>query len=368
MIPLFKVNMSDTAPKAVEKTLMSGYIGQGPIVDKFEAQLASYLLSETTPVTVNSGTSALDLALGLIGVGEGDYVISTPQTCFATNSVILNRGAHIIWADVDSETGNIDPESVEDIVKSWKFQSRSNKDIKAIMAVNWAGRLCDYKSLKSHGIPVIEDAAHTWGMDHFSHERGDYVCYSFQAIKFLTTGDGGALITPKDKEEEARILRWYGLDRTKGESFRCTQNIKKVGFKYHMNDISATIGIENLRLSDEGALRHFSNAASLTNKLFHCTFIKTPPFSLSKCAYWIYTIILDGDINRDHFIKYLESNNIASSQVHFRNDKYDVTSKYRTELPGLDLFSERQLSIPNGWWLSEEDVSYIAKTIKKYKQ
>ena len=195
MIQLFKVRMSPRAKDAVGQVLDSGYIGQGSKVDEFEKLLQEELNSEVTPVTVNSCTSAIDLALDLIGVGPDDEVISTPQTCFASQVGAMHRHATIKWADIDPITGCINPKSVEKLI--------SNKT-KAIIAVNWAGRLCDYKSLKGHGIPVIEDAAHTWDVTNNQYvwwlERGDYICYSFQAIKFLTTGDGGLLIPPKDKE------------------------------------------------------------------------------------------------------------------------------------------------------------------------
>ena len=240
MIPLFKVKMSETAAGAVTKVLASGFIGQGPVVEQFEDKLWQVLESKTRPVTVNSCTAAIDLALELLGIEDGDEIITTPQTCFASYVNAIHRGARIRWADIDPLTGLIQPESVKKLI--------TNKT-KAIIAVDWAGKFCNYKELKKLAIPVIEDAAHVWDVfinNKTNIERGDYICYSFQAIKFLTCGDGGILICPEETQDEARILRWYGLDRTKNESFRCTQNITKVGFKYHMNDINASIGLSNI--------------------------------------------------------------------------------------------------------------------------
>lgn len=359
--------MSPEAKSKVAYTLDSDYIGQGPRVEEFEDMLQIHLQSDVRPVTVNSGTSALDLALELIGVGPGDYVISTAQTCFASNSVIINRGANIIWADIDPVTGNIDPQSISEAIKQWEHDKRWNGDIKAVMAVNWGGRLCNYKELKSHGIPVIEDAAHTWGIPHRGVERGDYVCYSFQAIKFLTTGDGGALIPPQDKEHDARLLRWYGLDRSKGESFRCTQNIKKAGFKYHMNDIAASIGLANLNDALDSVNLHTRNAYKLALGLRDSDSIIIPPID-HLSPYWLFTIILDNYIDKDHFVDHMTNNGISTSPVHYRNDLYDATEPFqRDDLPGLDSFSSYQLNIPNGWWLSEDDINHIIKTIKNYK-
>ena len=116
MIPLFKVGMSDHAPGKVEQVLKSGFIGQGPVVEKFEDELWQVLKSKTRPVTVNSCTAAIDLALDIIGIKPGDEIIATPQTCFASNVGAIHRGARLRWADIDPLTGLIDPVSVSKLV------------------------------------------------------------------------------------------------------------------------------------------------------------------------------------------------------------------------------------------------------------
>ena len=357
MIPLFKVKMSYNAQHVVSDVLMSGFIGQGPVVEKFEDELQLVLKSKTRPVTVNSCTSAIDLAFELIGVKPGDEVIATPQTCFASNVHIVHRNAVIRWADIDPITGLIDPESVKKLI---------TPKTKAIVAVNWAGKIADYKALKEFGIPVIEDAAHTW--DVFISEpveRGNYICYSFQAIKFLTSGDGGALVCEDPaKEAEARILRWYGLDRTKNESFRCTQDITKVGFKYHMNDINAAIGLENISQA-----RQSVNLSRLNSKFF-ISLVKNPLLTLPEwdntCSYWLFSMHVKAGL-KDHFTKYLADKGIASSPVHYRNDLYSSISQFREgPLPGVDQFTDTQICIPNGWWLTQEDLATIVHALNEY--
>lgn len=357
MIPLFKVNMSDTAKHAVGIVLDSGYIGQGVKVERFEDLLWEELKSKSRPVTVNSCTSALDLALELCNISPGDEVISSPQTCFASNVGIIHRRAIIKWADIDPITGLIDPSSIERLI---------TKKTKAIVAVNWAGKLADYRSLKKFGVPVIEDAAHTWDVFFTKdEERGDFICYSFQAIKFLTTADGGAIICPPHLVEDAKILRWYGLDRTKNESFRCTQNIRRVGFKYHMNDVNATIGIENLKLARS------SVNSSRVNSRYFIENVKNPLLTLpqwdSTCSYWLFSMHVKSGL-KDHFISYLAENGVASSPVHFRNDTYDTTKHFKIfPLPGVDIFTETQVCIPNGWWLSSYDLIKITDLLNKYR-
>lgn len=356
MIPLFKVNLAKNLHLSLEKVFESGYIGQGPVVEEFEDKLKDILNLSTRPITVNSCTSAIDLALELIGVGPGDEVIATPQTCFASNIGPIHRNATIRWADIDPITGLIDVNSVKNLV--------TNKT-KAIIAVNWAGKFCDFKGLKETNIPVIEDAAHTW--DVFlkdKPERGDYICYSFQAIKFLTCGDGGILVCPEEKTSDGRILRWYGLDRTKGESFRCTQNIKKAGFKYHMNDISAKIGLQNIPVSYNSVLSHRSNSKKLIDKINNKNFI-LPKWD-DSCSYWLFSMHVLKD-KKDKFINYLASKEIQASPVHYRNDLYDCTLKFSgKQLIGVDFFTNTQVCIPNGWWLTEDNLNYIISTLNNY--
>ena len=357
MIPLFKVRMSEEAPIRVSETLTSGFIGQGPKVEEFEDELKKVLNSKTRPVTVNSCTTAIDLALELLGVGLGDEVISTPQTCFASQVGSIHRGARIRWADIDPITGLMDPESAAKLITD---------KTKCIIAVNWAGKLCDFKALKALGVPVIEDAAHTWDSFFTGQERGDYICYSLQAIKFLTTGDGGIIICPnEEKEEEARILRWYGLDRTKGETFRSSQNIKRAGFKYHMNDIAATIGLANLPAAHESVLAHRSNSYWLINNINNPNVI-LPEFD-EITSFWLFSMhVKDG--KKAQFEKYLMNNGIVSSPVHYRNDLYDCTEQFREGyLPGVSQFDETQVCIPNGWWLTQDDLEYIAQVINDFR-
>jgi dTDP-4-amino-4,6-dideoxygalactose transaminase len=359
MITLFKVRMSDSAAENVSKTLMSGFITQGPKVEELEDLLWKELATDVRPITLNSCTSAIDLALELCNVGYGDEVISTPQTCFASQVGAIHRGATIRWCDIDPVSGLADPESIKNLITD---------KTKAIIVVDWAGRIADYKTIKSFGVPVIEDAAHCWNVfDAKDVERGDYIAYSLQAIKFLTSGDGGVLICPKDKEDDARRLRWFGLDRTKNESFRCTQNIQAAGFKYHMNDIAASIAIENIPCAKDSVVKHRENAKRYCESFSSIDYATVLPFD-DNCSYWIYSIVLNEDIDRDSFVEYLKNNGIESSPVHFRNDLYDCTVGFSEgRLAGVDYFSEYQINIPVGWWLEDCDVEHIIKTVQGYK-
>ncbi|MEK6967677.1 MAG: aminotransferase class V-fold PLP-dependent enzyme, partial [Nanoarchaeota archaeon] len=210
-IPLFNVFMPVGVMDSLKKTLYSGYLAQGPRVAEFEEKLGKFI-GNPRALTVDCGTHAIQLALRLAGVGHGDEVISSPLTCVATNMPILESGAKIKWSDIRADTGNIDPDSIESLI---------SKKTKAILYVHWAGNPANIDEInriaKKHNLKVIEDAAHAFGAEYKGNRLGnhsDFVMFSFQAIKHLTTGDGGCLFTKNEEDfKRGRALRWFGLDR-----------------------------------------------------------------------------------------------------------------------------------------------------------
>lgn len=343
MIRLFRVAMAPAAKCEVAEVLQSGYVGQGPKVEEFETALQTALGLSEPPLTTSSCTAALDLALELIGVGPGDEVVTTPMTCTATNGVIVKRRARPVWADVDRLNGLIDPEDV-----ARKITPRT----KAIMAVDWGGGLADYGALKAFGLPVVQDAAHSFG----APSGGDYVCWSFQAIKHLTTGDGGALLAPPEQMERGRLLRWYGLDRRSGESFRCSQDITEVGFKYHMNDIAAAIGLANLPLALANVKAHWTNADTISRAL--------NGWGAERAhSWWFYTLNVGDPAG---LLAHLAEREIEASPVHARNDKHSGFQFPNGSLPGVDIFSSHVLAVPCGWWLDEADVERVVEGVESF--
>jgi len=345
-IPLFRVTMDPSAGQQVARVLESGFIGQGPKVDEFEKALEPW--TGTVPVTTNSATSALTLSLKLAGVGLGAHVITTPLTCSATNIPILQLGAEPLWADIDPRTGLIDPDSVKHLM------SHHRRTVKAIMAVDWGGTPCDYDALHqvSDGVPVIEDAAHSFGAWYKERQVGtlaEYTCFSFQAIKHLTTGDGGALTLPEDQRKRARDLRWFGIDRDDPTvQFRGQTNITEPGWKFHMNDIAATIGLANLPLMD-GILRRHRATAILYNDQLDDRFTRTFPSYDHLSSWWMYTVLLPSQEERDAFGIWMGDHGITVSQVHWRNDALSIFQPFRRELPGVDEFSARMICLPAHW-------------------
>jgi dTDP-4-amino-4,6-dideoxygalactose transaminase len=363
MIPLFKVNIPKNIGLILQEVFDSGMITEGEYSDKFENEFTKYVQSNYSCL-VNSGTSALTLAYICSNVKPGDEVISTPMTCMATNEPIHTLGAKIVWADIDPKTGNIDPEDVKK-----KITSKT----KAIVGVHWAGMPFDIQAIndiaKQHGVKVIEDAAHALGAKYKGKLIGshsDYVCFSFQAIKHLTTVDGGA-ITCNSEEEYTRLkkLRWFGLDR-KFKGSKWTQDITESGYKFHMNNVNAAIGLEQLKTIQSVIDAHKKNHKYYDEHISNSKIKKMLQSPDSESSCWIYTVLTP---NREELQKYLLEKGIASDVVHVRNDTYSVFKEFvapLNSLKGCDEFCSQHLNIPVGWWLTDEQKKYIVDVINSY--
>lgn len=377
MVRLFKPFVDvDAAMVEVEEVLRSGILTAGPRVAKLERAFATFLgfgaEFREVPLMVNSCTSAIDLALHLCGLRGREVqhmnVVSTAMTCTATNTNVVTRGAKIKWADVDPDTGNI---NIDDAVRLVDDRT------KAVIVVDWGGFPVDVPMLKRllraagrEGVPVIRDAAHSLGVGPVAL-YSDYVCWSFQAIKHLTTGDGGALLVPKEQWERARLLRWYGLDRDSASSFRDgSQNIDQSGYKYNMNDLDAAIGLANLPHMGRILRAHQTNAMYLTHRLFGLFGVRIPTVEyIERSANWLYTIQLD---DRDGFIQFAASCGVEASPVHARNDRHaafrdaTVGGQQVPRKPGLDWFAAHEVAIPVGWWLSPAELDRVATTVIRW--
>lgn len=360
MVKLFGVFMSPEAPVEVSKVLMSGYIGEGLKVEEFEKQLGEFV-DNPRVLAVNSGTSAIMMALRCAGVGYGDTVVSTPMTCLATNEAVLALGAQIEWADVDPKTGLMDVKSVDSILRPGRYAD-------AILCVHWGGAPCHVVALNSFDIPVIEDACQALGSMYNGEMIGNhsrFVCTSFQAIKTLTTGDGGAIFF-RDKEdfERARLMRWFGLDRRSSKDMRCGQDPPEFGYKMQMNDIAAAIGLCNIKHLTKNLDQMNVNVCSYAWAIEKNPSIELSD-SLSPSSNWLCTVLVD---DSKHFIEYMKNRDIECSKVHDRNDTKKIFSAYKKNLPGVDEFDRRHVCIPCGWWLSDEEVEKVMDALENYRK
>lgn len=350
-IPLFYPYVSDKARRSVMDTLKTKWIGQGPKVDEFEKALEEKF-RRNYAVCVNSGTAALELAYELVGIKEGDEVVTTPLTCTATNIPLLRRGAKLVWADIDPDTLNMSKASENE-----KITDKT----KAVVGVNLGG--IQHELAKINNIPLITDSAQGIGL-----KNGDYVIYSFQAIKHFTTGDGGVLFCPDEETyQRARKLRWFGIDRDKKRAYdwqaykerEMTFNIEEPGYKWHMNDIAASMGIEGLKDYD-AILDHRRMIFDLyKNELDGMDGIKI--VDGKNNVYWLATLLVD---RRDDFVKKMDAAGIETNLVHVRNDIFNVFGGDRYYLPNLDSIEDKYISIPLNTMVSINDAHYIIKQIR----
>ena len=379
-IPLFKVFMSEKASNTVSDVLSSGYVTQGPEVEKFEDVLKKFFDNDRV-VTTNSATSALHLIFHMLkeyGLGENkvkidapeDHVLTTPLTCTATNWPIISNNINLKWVDVNPENCNMDLSDLE---------SKLNQNTKAVVVVHWGGYPVDLERLKEIQINfekkygfkfvIIEDCAHAFGAKTEGKQignTGNISTFSFQAIKHLTSVDGGCVNFNCDEDvERAKLLRWYGIDRNENrKDFRCESDILNVGFKFHMNDVNAYIGRMNFEpVTNELLQKHIDNGHYYNQNLRDIKDLELMNYSDNlDIPFWIYTIKVK---NRDKFMKHMENKNIIVSRVHERNDKHTATKAYQTNLPLLESFIDEMVCIPVGWWVGENEREYISDSIKE---
>lgn len=363
MLSLFHTYVDPTAEAKVSSVLRSTYLSEGEVTKEFEIELER-LLGLRNCVALNSGTSALHLALTLADVHQGDEVILPAQTFVASGLTILQQGAIPVFADIDYESGNISTESIK---------KKISKRTKAIMPVHWGGYPCDLEKIgqlaQENNLILIEDAAHALGATYKNIPIGaisDFTCFSFQAIKHVTTGDGGALcVNNKSAYEKAISRRWFGINRAKApvnELGERSYNIQELGYKYHMSNYAAALGKANLTSFPERLQKRLSVATYYTKQLSGVGGINLFKYEPDRqSAYWLFGFHVE---NRLNFVKALKDRNVMASVVHQRIDRNDVFGGLRADLAGQTQFDKTQINIPIHDGIDLEKAEYIVSAIK----
>ena len=363
-IVLFYPHVSEKAKKSVMETLDSRWIGQGPKVKLFEENFSKKFGSNSPAIAVGSGTDALHLSYMLAGLKPGDEVIAPVFTCTATNIPFLYMGVKIKFADIDVDTMNIDTNHVRQLMTS---------KVKAIVCVHYGGLPCDMDELKSiadeWGIPIIEDAAHAVGAKYKGVDIGsisDFTMFSFQAIKHITTGDGGMVVI-KDKElvDKAERLRWFGIDRKAKQAGIWENDITEIGYKYQMTDIAAAMGIVSLAEFDEQSKLRKTLFRTYSEELANCDRLRVVGngFTDREHAAWLFTVIVE---DRYKLQEKLRDNKIESNQVHFRNDRYSIFKEFTDgkKFPNMDKVEDDYLVLPLHTKMTVKDVRKVCSVIK----
>lgn len=368
MIKLFKPCIAPNAGQNIQEVLNSGIIGESKQVEILTNKL-QILWNHKNIVLLNSCTSALTLAMRLASHYSYPIVATSPFTMVATNCAIASRLSYIAWAKVDHNTLCLDTD--------YLIKNISRYHIIVITLVGGLVPLGFEKLLmvaKEKGVKIIIDAAHAWlttyKNKHISH-YGDYVCFSFQSIKHLNTGDGGAIVCNNDWEHErVKKLKWFGMSREVPQgkdrlTHQMTTSIDEWGYKFHMNDIAAALGIANFDLAIEATKQSQFNANYYQEVFQNNDNVKTLQIEEnSQPAWWTYAIMVKTN-QRDHIINKLKESNIESSpmwpdnRIHKAFNLHTLHKCYSKPL----FVKYTPLFIPNGYWVNKEDREYIAKQI-----
>ncbi len=370
---MFHPYLNQKSLPELNKVLSGKWIGQGPKVEEFEekfSQKFSHLRDKKTCVSVNSGTSALHLSYLLADLKKDDLVLAPLLTCTATNIPLLEIGCKIKFVDVDPNTLNMDLDKIELMVEQ-------NSDVKAIVVVHFGGFVIDLVRLKSicqkNSIILIQDAAHALGATYNGlplSYYGEFTCYSFQAIKHITTGDGGMVVVngPDSLCEKARRLRWFGIKRELNKNV-WDNDIVEIGHKWHMNDIAATLGIFGLEGFDhqKAKRRQLSNFyKSQIEKLNLIELVclqNNNQSSIEGRADWLFLVSVE---RREELMSYLLINGIETSVVHFRNDRYSIFNYAKENFDNMDYVENKYLALPLHQNMELTDVERVVNEVNNF--
>ena len=357
-------------------SLRNGWLTTGPKVKEFEKQVAGFVGAKNAAAAF-SCTDAMLTALRVMGVKEGDEVITTPYTFASTAHVICHHRAKPVFVDVEADTSNIDPEKIE---------AKITPKTKGIIPVHFAGHACDMDSImdiaKRHKIFVMEDGAHALGTEYKNNtigSIGDITCFSFYATKNLTTSEGGMAVTNnEDWANRMRILTMYGISDAReiwhnrySKDGDIHYDIVELGYKCNMTDLCAAIGIQQL-----AKLNSFNAAREQFAQIYDNAFkdhpgLKIPTIkSYTKTCRHLYPLLLNLDylnINRDSFINSLKKLNINTSvlfkPLHLHSYYADTFTYKRGDFPIAEKLFERVVCLPVSPKLGESNIRKVAETV-----
>lgn len=358
----------------VVSVLRSDWITTGPRIKEFEDSLCAYIGCKYS-VAVNSGTSALDIAVQCLDIPTGSEVITTPFTFVATSNAIIYNNLEPVFADICEDTFNIDPESI---------RKKITEKTKAIIYVDYAGHPCDIKEIKEiadeYELFLIEDACHAIGAEYQHTKVGnfaDLTIFSFHPVKHITTGEGGAVATNnKELYEKMLLLRTHGIDKNTmeryGKDASWAYDMKCLGRNYRITDFQAALGKSQLKKLDKFIGRRNDLAAMYHELMGDFEFVRLPIERQNiRHAWHIYTILLDESINRDDFFMYMKNANIGVN-VHYipayRHTYYTENFNFnKNDFPVTEDTFKRIITLPLFPKMESEELEYIVRTIKDYQ-
>lgn len=368
-IQLFKPYHGEEEIQAVAEVLRSGWWGQGPKTVEFEQRFAEFVHARQA-VSLNSATAALQLSLKVAGVAGGE-VITTPLTFVSTNHAILLNEAVPVFADVEADTLNIDP---QDVLRKITPKTR------AILAVHYGGHPADIDRLhdiaREHHLVVVEDAAHAAGAQYKGKAIGSIsplTCFSFHPVKNLATGDGGMITLDNDAwDARLRRLRWVGINkdtwvRSQGKDasqYAWEYDVEEIGYKFHSNDIMSAIALVQLSRLSFTNQRRREICALYDAGLRDVSWLTLPvEKDYAYSARHNYVVRCD---DRDGLAAWLRDHKVGSGMHYIPNHLHAMYKQYATPLPIIDREWLRLLTLPLHPNLTDDDVAYIIDVIRHF--
>ena len=363
-IPYARQWISEEDISAVAEVMRGDWLTTGPMVEKFEQEIAKYV-GVKYAVAVNSGTSALDIAVGAMELPKKSEIITTAFSFAASSNCILYNNHTPVFADIDPDTFNINPDEIK---------KKITEKTKAIIYVDYAGEPCEIDEImeiaSEHGLLLIDDAAHALGAEYHGKKVGrfaDMTEFSFHPVKQITSGEGGMVVTNNEEfAAKLRMLRNHGIDKTPGERKGYAYNMKMLGKNYRIADIQCALGISQLK-----KIELFLQRREEIAKKYSEVFSKVPGITPQKLedgvrhAWHLYPVLVE-NMERDLFFSKMRENGVEVN-VHYLpiySFEYYQKMGYRS-LPVTDKVSSKIVSLPMFPKMEDTEVNKVIETVKK---
>lgn len=366
-IPVSRPSIGQEELKEVEKVFSTGWLGLGSTVFEFENKLKDYLGAKHV-LAVNTGTTALHIALDAFGIKDGDEVIVPSLTFCASIQVITALGASPVFCEINPDNLNMD---VADVMK------RITPKTKAIMPVHYCGQACDMDALmeigKKHNIFIIEDAAHAFGSSYKGKKIGsfgDATCFSFDPIKNLTCGEGGTVVLSDDTIAELiRTKRILGIDKDTWHRYRNERawfyEVTTQGYRYHMSNINAAIGIAQLNKVELFVQKKKEVVQKYNDAFMNIDGLKILSWNLKETAPFTYIVrILNGV--REDLIEFLKGKGVGTGIHYIPNHLQPFFKSFATSLPVTEQIGEEILTLPLYYDMADEQVSTVIEAVSDF--